>query len=103
MVNLLAEIYRDKKFHDIKFMSYSGRNMYGKECLAIRCDDNTTPTVELVKVIQLATDYVSSQNGIEELRDLLQLFSYNASDSLAFDSVLYFPNIEWEEFMDLVG
>ena len=63
--------------------SYSGRGMYGKECLGIVCD--------LRELCQLMIDYGSSSNGYTP-----EIPRIN-EDSLGLNAIYYFPTIKFEE------
>lgn len=87
MFNKVREAFENAGFET---RSYSGRSMYGKECLGIKCDSAIEAIFETItEAIIRDTDHVQTIALIDELRD------YHI-DSLGLGSILYFPNLEWE-------
>ena len=68
-----------------KTRSYSGRGMYGKECLAVSLRD--------VSESEFYADLVEKTNGSDALRVAKALRNMR-TDSLGRGIVLYFPSIE---------
>lgn len=66
--------------------SYSGRGMYGNECLGVTCDD---PVVFTAKVMAVASAY-----GYH-LDDLLALFSKHRTDDMGLSTIIYFPSVAY--------
>ena len=69
-----------------KIISYSGRFMYGKECLAIVTDN-------VAKAFLMLGSGLAYGGGRSS--DLLEQLSEHwvRTDSMAFDTVVYFPDI----------
>lgn len=67
-------------------ISYSGRFMYGKECLGIVTDD--VPKAFLLLGSSLALQGGRAHTLLGELSD-----TWIRRDSMAHDTVVYFPNI----------
>lgn len=71
--------------------SYSGRGMFGKNCLGVTCRN---PAETMGKIVQglLLNDPEGEYELVVER--MLNNVSY---DSMGYDSILYFPSIKWEE------
>lgn len=67
--------------------SYSGRGMYGKQCVAITTDDN--PMYIAACLMHMQDDHVQD--------DLLQILGRAQSDSMGCSTVHYFPRMEWSD------
>lgn len=75
-------------------MSYSGRFMYGKECLGIVTDN--VPKTFLLLASSLAWQGGRAQELLNELTE-----QWVRQDSMAHDTVVYFPNIALpDDFVD---
>lgn len=68
--------------------SYGGRGMYGRQCVAVVPDSNSSEG----HVAALTMLYAESD---EERQDLVTIWSGVRSDSMGRGIVIYFPNIEW--------
>lgn len=85
--------------------SYSGRGMYGRNCLGFYADGSIAQ-----EMAQLSTDIVNycydilEGNDAEEMLDsierFLDLMAEAKTDNMGQGTVIYFPNIEWEEDED---
>lgn len=62
--------------------SYSGRGMYGRECLGVTVEDPISFTLELGYAI-----------GQEETSELPRRTSW---DSMGLDYIVYFPNVPYD-------
>jgi hypothetical protein len=76
---------------------YSGRGMYGKECLGIVTDENPLE-IALMLVSELATagDYDTPQETLDALLELLEELRRPLSDNLGRGTIVYWPRIKWE-------
>lgn len=76
---------------------YSGRYMYGQQCLGIRCENPVTVVLDILK--ELISDNVSEDVDqlLLYLDDVLEELKEAQFDSLGMDYVVYFPNIPWDE------
>ena len=82
----IAEAIREcgMRTGDFETINYSGRGMYGEECLAICCHSPFSVGVTLAKF--------AIRNNLQELLDFLQ--GYNPkTDSLGCDIVIYWPSL----------
>lgn len=74
--------------------SYSGRGMYGRECVGIELRQGTSQFGVGVAVANMALTL-----GYEDLaEDLMDLRV--ASDSMGLDTIVYFPNVAWPKDED---
>lgn len=71
--------------------SYSGRGMYGKRCLGVTCDN---PMATLLSMID---SFTSQAGDMGEVQDLIQELGRPQTDSMGLSSILYFPDVEWQE------
>lgn len=74
---------------------YSGRGMYGKECLAMTTTDNP------VRVGCRLDSYmphisIEARNCIEEECPLEDILSDSKLDNISNETVVYWPNIVWD-------
>lgn len=67
--------------------SYSGRGMYGKECLGVVCSD---PITAILETLQAVEDEAT-------LRDLISDLFDPSEDSMGRDSIVYWTRIVWED------
>lgn len=68
--------------------SYSGRGMYGRECVSI-----TVPNINKA-VFNLGFKLGSLTEDVEEITDCLDGFR---TDSMGLDYIIYFPEVAFEE------
>jgi len=66
---------------------YSGRGMYGKNCIAITCD------YPLITLSQLFAYIVDSEEDITGF-DVEKALGEPIEDSMGMSSILYFPHIK---------
>jgi hypothetical protein len=68
---------------DVTVQRYSGRGMFGRECLGFSTDDPIAVTAEIVGGL-----------ADEDLRDrVITAFQNTRTDNLGLSIILYFPNI----------
>jgi hypothetical protein len=70
--------------------SYSGRSMYGKECLGVTCDDTHKLIVD---VIEQAIEEDNGENSVIE--DTLEVMKDSRTDSMGRSSIIYWPSVEF--------
>jgi hypothetical protein len=63
--------------------AYSGRNMFGRTCIGIVCDNIVGVSLELAVDLQ--------ENG---MNDLIQLMVNASWDSMGRQSIVYFPSLQ---------
>jgi hypothetical protein len=72
--------------------SYSGRGMYGKQCIGV-----TTDTSEFELGVRLM-DHISNSSHMDVLD--LDLLINVSSDSMGRSVIIYWPGTEWEDSFD---
>lgn len=79
---------------DYKPFKYSGRRMYGKDCIAIRVRGNGTKNI-----IETILDISSSvaDDDLEEYKELVKVLRETETDNLGHDTVMYWSNMEWAQ------
>lgn len=87
MINA-TELIGTMKNLDLHVRSYSGRNMFGKQCVGFTTDN------EIYDCVQLALEL---RSGGVEPDDNLKLFRGATIDSMGRSTIVYFPRIEWPE------
>jgi hypothetical protein len=73
----------------IRCFSYSGRGMYGKRCLALDIDGDTSL---IGAVVEIAAELAQAgeDDALGDLRD-------GVTDSLGLGTVLYFPGVPYDD------
>ena len=71
---------------DLNVRSYSGRGMYGKECVGI-----TGSTLQHV-----LADLVLAEFDFDK-EDLAYLIRAARTDNMGMDTIVYWPNLQWPE------
>jgi len=68
--------------------AYSGRGMYGKECLGFVTENSLQAVAEICSA--------SWFNDGDEFEFMLpDIFANARTDNMGYDTIIYFPNIEW--------
>jgi hypothetical protein len=70
--------------------SYSGRGMYGKECLGVECDD------PVKFMLELAIGLAETCEDAGEVADFLEMLRDPQTDSMGLGSIIYWPRITWQ-------
>lgn len=65
--------------------SYSGRGMYGNECVGIDLQDSVS--------MQFAAEVVASVEGEDEREELVSIFRDARTDFLGLGTIVYFPKM----------
>lgn len=83
--------------------SYSGRGMFGRECVGFTCPDVNTAIADLFEAV-FDADVEDVANEQEEYdarmsahNALCEAIRKSASDSMGYDKVLYFKSVEWQD------
>jgi hypothetical protein len=76
-----------------KTQSYSGRGMYGRECLGVVLKEGQTVGHFLSKVIMTIRDYCDGDEVFEILPEFAELCDKMCSDSLGLGMIIYFPGV----------
>ena len=89
--------------------SYSGRGMFGRECVGFTCPDVNTAIADLFEACMAqdmeddehADEHVKSVSQVmEEHGALCEVIRKSAYDSMGLDKVLYFKSVEWQDEQD---
>lgn len=67
--------------------SYSGRAMYGKECLGIECGSVSAFMVEILE----------NADNMDEVREIADALRNMRSDNMGLGMIVYFPGIPFVE------
>ena len=84
--------------NDSIYFNYSGRGMYGRECLGFTFSGLTDVWARLLHIEQpLKSDLIKwygwdEDRSVEVINTLLNV----STDSMAYDTILYFPNVQTE-------
>lgn len=98
----LEQMLREAQYNDTRITSYSGRGMYGKECLGITGNESDIRR-DIIEAVRMAVDETidtvkdGTEEEGEEARSKLAAmfdvaFSYR-TDSMGLDIVAYWPNV----------
>jgi hypothetical protein len=71
--------------------SYSGRAMYGRQCLAVVTDD------EAADVVVDAMERCAMGGDVESVVELARFLHGSRTDSMGRGTVIYWPNIDWAD------
>ena len=83
----LIEVLEDA---DLELRSYSGRAMYGKECVAFTCEPDA-----LIGIIAETIHEASQNYQPEQVGELVQAMKRARTDELGRSVVVYFPRVAW--------
>lgn len=90
MAKLMFEVIEEHDLDDINIRSYSGRCMFGKECLGLVCDD----IGEVLNVIFLMTQKASAQSKEFLLEDMETMIQNTCQDSMGRGIIVYWPDVK---------
>jgi len=82
---------------EIKVRSYSGRGMYGKECLAVT--GSTREIRDLFKevILDAANELADDEIDLYAFQDVVDSCFEYSQDSMGYDVVYYWRNISFVE------
>lgn len=89
----LIETIRDMDLH-CSVRSYSGRGMYGRQCVGVVIDGMSLFTFG----IEVAREWLNRSDDPCEIEDLADLEA--REDSMGLGTIIYFPKLKWPEGMD---
>ncbi len=107
-MKLLHEVCADAE-GGYSVRSYSGRAMYGKECLAIMCDQGGSPSAFWAHCIDAIIINAEDNTNLAEdtlaliqkhISDLSNLMFKISEDSMGLGRVFYNPSVTWREEYD---
>ncbi|HNT78169.1 MAG TPA: hypothetical protein PKH77_24410 [Anaerolineae bacterium] len=74
---------------EVRVRSYSGRSMYGRECVGAVIGRHDSQAYLAALTMLYADD--------EEREELSNLWRDVCSDSMGMGTVIYFPSVDWPE------
>jgi hypothetical protein len=87
-IELLSNIGCGRHGEEIRARRYSGRAMYGRQCVGIDTDDQ-------FKAIASITAEVAWAGGEDMMEDWVELLAETRMDSMGRGVILYWPDLEW--------
>lgn len=89
---IAKEMFKDAGY---EVRSYSGRSMYGRKCLGVELDRGKEPCEA---VLEAVAEYALNAEDAHDVRSFAGfLGSVVKTDSMGTGSIVYFPEIAWEE------
>jgi hypothetical protein len=87
---------------EMNVRSYSGRGMYGANCLGIDVDRySSIHRLAGIVMEYIADSFTDDGDNAADARELLldaaEAFNNAKTDSMGLDSIIYFPNIPFED------
>ena len=76
--------------------SYSGRGMYGKNCLGFETSRYQNSIQAVAEIIGSLAETCQFDEDLE-LQDFIEMFSDVQQDSMGLGQIIYFPDISWNE------
>lgn len=95
LLKLIVDLHNGEDF--LVKVNYSGRGMFGKECLGIVGSDTTTI---IYKIMDSIMDKYSDEKDtqLELFHELTEILSGGSKqDSMGLNIILYFPDLEIDE------
>ena len=83
---------------DLRIFRYSGRSMYGKECVAVDCEGTVGEMISAVFESIAGYNQRSAQDEALEL--CAKHFGSMLQDSLGRGGLAYWPGVAWEKAYD---
>lgn len=68
---------------------YSGRGMYGRQCIAFDCDMVPEGYADLIEALSRSLMEVASTE------DIAELIRFSRYDTCGLGMIIYFPRLEW--------
>lgn len=73
--------------------SYSGRGMYGKECVGVSTGDVIKTIVDIAR----ESLYLLEDGSDRDTQEVLDILEDSSTDQLGLNSILYWRDMEWIE------
>lgn len=87
VAKLMFEVVQEIDLDKLKITPYSGRFMFGKECLGLQCSN----IGEALNVIMLMTQKAKEKEYL--LQDIENMIANTAQDSMGYDMIVYWPDV----------
>jgi hypothetical protein len=93
-----GDVISNLRDFDLEFevREYSGRGMYGKNCVGFTTDRPYDLLIALVIILKDLTE----DDTYDDLPDADDLFGSVAMDSMGLSSIIYFPGWEFDVYND---
>lgn len=86
----VRELFEDAQYEPRR---YSGRCMYGRECLSVTTDSASESVTVVLDVVQACAENGTSEDVVE----LVDMLRGSRTDSMGRGVVVYWPDISWAE------
>ena len=85
------QVILERTDHADRVRSYSGRGMFGKECLGVTTHSQSELVADVMSAI---IDHVMDEpDGDRDAGDAAEAFRNMRTDSMGRDTIVYFPNV----------
>ena len=91
-INLFETVNEVVSYIDERTRSYSGRSMYGDNCIGVTTD--SSPFGFTARMIEGAMKYYGKDS--EEFEAIIALMKKTNFDSMGMSSIYYWPSVKWE-------
>lgn len=78
--------------------SYSGRGMFGKECVGVEIPQDESAFALAAKLVLTVFDEDGDEEAYNLTSDLADLRV--SEDAMGLDAIVYFPRVAWPEELD---
>lgn len=85
---------------DLSIRSYSGRGMYGKQCLGVYTDMNIGSLMAYVVRSLAGVASFDNQDAEDASEEIAQAFENMQTDSMGLGTIVYFPNVKFVSTSD---
>jgi hypothetical protein len=82
------QIVREADLEDVRVRQYSGRFMYGRQCVGLALGQYVSDT-------GVAAEVIASVDDADERAEVVQVFRMASRDQLGLGTIVYFPSMEW--------
>lgn len=99
----VAEVVELMEDAGLEPRNYSGRAMYGKQCVALEADRGVSAVTPVVELLQTAAEYWLNEPTDEDERDrgwkkfleLCAALKGAREDAMGLGGVVYWPHLAW--------
>jgi hypothetical protein len=91
----LIELIEDSG--DYRAQSYSGRAMYGKNCVGVRIRRDKSVFEFVADLLETVDAHSDGEDELSDnISEVASVLRRARTDGMGLDTILYFPRIEWE-------
>jgi hypothetical protein len=83
-----------RELGELRARSYSGRAMYGKDCVGVEIPGGAS-AFQLAAAIAVALLEMGDDGDVQDVEDLADLRV--CEDAMGCDTIVYFPQVAWPE------